>query len=280
MDELPPQVFTNPKKFFKKYGIKLGFILILLFLFFNLPGAINEWHDFGNLFTQKKSVEGIKDSISSDNITNPKEFDKDLESPVVASTNEYELWDFSRYNSDESGLYCTKDRQRYQYPQVWYKENVPLLFSKVRLKYKIFNKYEDENVAKSFVIFIGKDIKISEFYIPQSNPQQVGFKTFSYKGDIAVPSPAVEVNDRTLQDPIENGSSIEIQVSTDLQPNGKILFSYGVTYLSAKTGIRLPDTFSFEVDVSDTSPENTLTQIGIGILKGNCIHPQSFTINE
>lgn len=183
------------------------------------------------------------------------------------------------YEPDEDGFYCPKSRSAFSSPDIWYREQVVADFENITFTYETRNSDEDTTTPPSFIFSTGQSPRLARFYVPESEPQVVGFEAIYLQ---ATTSPElVRISPPSaLKAPILPGTQVELTVRSQVVKGNKVQYTYNLGYISDPSGESVEDVFSYEVLLPTPQPGATKIAIGFGTFKGSCIKPIRYSICE
>lgn len=277
--------YDDIKKFYKdakQYGAKNGLIVLIAFIagfsfcyFYIYPNRVTE----DPIQTENKA--SAIDSLNQDSsISELNQSDDYLENSICFSdSNLSDKWETRHYsNLDEEGFYCPSPFARFSSPDIWYKSLIPAVFKSVKIKYQLKNKESLSEMVPSFIFSVGDSPRIFRFYVPEINPQLLGFE----KIDIKDPESGLKREEpKTLKKgPVQYKAEVDLTIRSMIKEGNKVSYTFNLDYISGVTGDKLVDSFSYDVSLPNPNPgdKDSKIKIGIGTLKNNCIKVISYEI--
>lgn len=181
-------------------------------------------------------------------------------------------WEMAQYEKpDKEGFYCPNWWSSFSSPDIWYKNDIPTKFESIDIRYRIKSK---NNTTPSFIFSIGKGQRILRIYIPEKNPQLVGFESFSM-----IDNNLERVDPKQLEKgPIKDGPEVNMKVQSIINEGNRATYVFNLKYISDTTDESVETSLRYDVALPDPDPQSqySMQRIGLGTLKGNCIKPVSY----
>ena len=261
----------NLDKFAEKYGYKKA---ILLFIFLSLLLANFFSFQFGKSQINNSVSSQSKTEVNINSTSSTKQAVEGTKDDSKAFDPSSSDWKLNQYHlSDEYN--CPNFFSGYPAPEIWYNKPIPVLFQSINIRYLIRNGDVNSLRPPSFVFSFGKSPRIFRFYLPQENPQSVGFEKF-YDGGTT----SKRLAGKDLEDPISTTSPIELTIRTQLKKEDEVIYTFNVKYISSVTKNPIEDVFSYDLNLEDPDPKNATAEIGIATFKSSCIKPLTYKIES
>ena len=275
MPEVPDPFETTEGglNFFKKHGPWATVAVIVGFLFIGLIAvvAIGFWQ--GKL----QFIPSITPTPTPHTPQQPpseKPSQPNQESPEGAVRGDTSFkWGTPKNNSvalfDQiDGYFCPDEGKQYTSPDLFQDQPVHVSFG--HLKTKVMLRSDIEGEPPTFIVSLGRDKKIFRLHVAEIEPQRVGFEHFDAAKSAADPTdPLKRVDPKDLDDPIPNNGILEIDMYSSTRNGNIVDYRFDFTYVRPDGNTRT-DTLNYSVKLDDPSPEDTITEIGTGTLKGRC----------
>lgn len=214
-------------------------------------------------------------STSSDSVDNK---EKTI-CPGGAFADDLSNWKTNYYSKvDKDGFYCPRSLAPFPSPDIWYKNQIPKIFSSIEIKYQSKNKDNSIDNPSAFIFSLGENPRILRFYITEKDFQVVGFEKIIIDKEgqpLERESPG-----KVLANPIKDGTEVSLLIEPVQISGNKVAFKFTLSYISDNTNSSVVDTFNYVVDLPDPKPESdySKTEFSFATLKGDCIKPISYKI--
>lgn len=273
-------------KFSSKYGYIKGFVVpLLIYSFFtglgflwgnNVPHmSISAFNDSFNNVSQPELVHNAEISAPRHVITQALG-SEDSQKTFSEHTNEWVIQGYDGPDSD--GYYCPNNWAAYPAPDIIYRTPIKAIFNSLYFRYTIKNIDSSIKTPQTFVFSLGeKNSRIFRIYIPQTNPQSVGFERFFTNN--FVQSSKYDPG-QSFPDPIAKDIPVELTVRSIPLSGSKVEYTFNTKYLTSEQQKPVENSVSYDIDLQDPDPSNLFVQFGMATYKGNCINPDQYNISE
>jgi len=279
-------MFFDINKSIKEQGIWKTFIILVLVLiigmgsgyylciYININSTIQQ-DNKNSASVSQQFISGVE-KRPQNNTDNTNEIVKANNNKCTEGKFEEKIddWEITQYaKPDEEGFYCPRSWSSFSSPDIWYKKDIPTKFESIEIKYRIKSK---NSTTPSFIFSIGKGLRILRIYIPEKNPQLVGFENISMTD-----SNLERVEPRQLEKgPIKYGPEVNMKVQPIINEGNKATYTFNLKYISDTIGESVETSLRYDVSLPDPEPQSqySVQHIGLGTFKGNCIKPISYQL--
>lgn len=177
---------------------------------------------------------------------------------------------------DSEGRICPNFYTPFQSPDFWLESKINLNFKNI--SYQVIISGENK-VPITYIISLGKDLRIFRFYFQEKSSVMIGFER------INLTDPEfglIREDSKQLREAPMLGTTATIHVKPIVVSGNEIQYIFNIKYISSITEKTIEDSFPYflKLPEADINTSNSLTQLGFGTLKGGCIKPNSYAIEE
>lgn len=186
-------------------------------------------------------------------------------------------WEITQYDKpDEEGFYCPRLRSPFSSPDIWYKKDMPTKFESIEIRYKLRNKNDKDTTPPSFILSVGKELRIFRIYVPEKSPQLIGFENV-YMGDGGIDLKRVDPK-KLEKGPIRYGPEAEMNIQFTAKESNKVTYTFTLKYFSDTADGPVEEALNYDVNLPDPDLKSkySIQRLGLGTFKGDCIKPISY----